>query len=110
MRSIWCKRLDKRGNIRIGGIKQTLDCLKLRRLYKRLITLYVHNDIGLYSTLAECLETTVRSALVISSCHYWSKTSVLYRIEYTFVISCHEDVVKHFACLLADADNHRFAA
>jgi hypothetical protein len=47
---------------------------------------------------------------MVTAGHHRGETSFLYDIEYTFVIGCHKHVVKHFGCLLADADYYRFAA
>ena len=109
-RSIGCEWLYKRGYIGLRAVEQILYRLQLRGLDKRLVSLDVHNHIGLYSAFAERLETTVRSALMVAAGHHRGETALFNDIEYTLVISCHEHVVKHLFCLLADADDYRFAS
>ena len=109
-RLISSKRLHQCSNLCSRIFKTSFHGIQLRRLYKRLVPLYIDYHIKVPSNLDASLITTVRTAFMMNRSHHHLTAESFHRLLNSFVISSHIRIIQNADYLFIHTLYHCFSA
>ncbi len=109
-RLIGSERFHQCSYLRSRIFKTSLYSIQLRRLDKRLVTLYINNDIKITPNLGTSFITTVRTTFMMNRSHYYLSSESLDSRFNPFVVGSYIGIVQDTRYLFIYTLYHSFSA